>query len=265
MIIIGERINSTRKTIAPAVEAMDAAFIQKEAKDQAEAGAHYIDVNVATMMEKECERMEWAIKTIQGVVDLPICIDTPSPEAMKVGLMTAKGKTIMSSITGEEKKLAQYLPLLNEHGCSVIALCMDDTGMPETAEQRFAIGARLVEWLGKAGKKEEEMFIDPLVRPISSGERYGRIVLETISRLKKEFPEVHVVCGLTNVSFGLPQRKNLNQSFLVLCMGAGLDAVIVDPTDAKLMALMLAADALLGNDEFGLKYLGAHRAGKLVV
>jgi 5-methyltetrahydrofolate--homocysteine methyltransferase len=142
---------------------------------------------------------------------------------------------------------------------------MDDTGMPETAGQRLAIGARLVEWLTKIGKKEEEIFVDPLVRPVSTGERYGKVVLETISGLKAEFPGVHVVCGLTNVSFGLPLRKNLNQSFLILCMGAGLDAVILDPTDAKQMSLLLAADALLGNDEFGLKYLAAHREERLVV
>lgn len=265
MIIIGERINSTRKTIAPAVEGKDASFIQKEAQEQATAGANYIDINVATMMERECERMEWAIRAVQEVVDLPICIDTPDPEAMKVGLATAKGKPIMSSITGEKKKLEAYLPLLKEHDCSVIALCMDDTGMPETAEQRFEVGARLVRDLTRAGKKEEEIFIDPLVRPVSTGGHYGKVVLETISRLRAEFPAVHVVCGLTNVSFGLPLRKNLNQSFLVLCMGAGLDAVILDPTDAKLMSLLLATDALLGSDEFGLKYLSAHREGRLVV
>lgn len=264
MIIIGERINSTRKTIAPAVEAKDTAFIQKEAQDQAAAGASYIDVNVATMMEQECERMQWAIKAIQEVVDLPICIDTPNPEAMKVGLATGKGRSIMSSITGEKKKLEAYLPLLKEHDCSVIGLCMDDTGMPETAEQRFEIGARLVNDISGVGKKMEDIFIDPLVRPISTGPDYGKVVLGTISRLKQEFPSVHVVCGLTNVSFGLPLRKNLNQSFLVLCMGAGLDAVILDPTDAKLMSLLLAADALLGNDEFGLKYLAAHREERLV-
>jgi 5-methyltetrahydrofolate--homocysteine methyltransferase len=265
MIIIGERINSTRKTVAPAVEAKDVAFIQKEAKDQAAAGAHYIDVNVATMMDQECERMEWAIKAVQEATQLPICIDTPSPEAMKVGLMTAKGKAIMSSITGEKKRLETYIPLLKEHDCAVLALCMDDTGMPETAEQRFAVGAKLIGEITKTGKKEEDVFVDPLVRPVSTGSHYGTVVLETISRLKAEFPGVHVVCGLTNVSFGLPLRKNLNQAFLVLCMGAGLDAVILDPTDAKLMSLLLAADALLGNDEFGLKYIAASREERLVV
>lgn len=123
----------------------------------------------------------------------------------------------------------------------------------------------MVKDLTRAGMKEEEIFIDPLVRPVSTGGHYGKVVLETISRLRAEFPAVHVVCGLTNVSFGLPLRKNLNQSFLVLCMGAGLDAVILDPTDAKLMSLLLATDALLGSDEFGLKYLSAHREERLVV
>lgn len=265
MLIIGERINSTRKSIAPAVKERNAALIQEEARKQAEAGAHYIDCNAAAAVtpEEEPEALCWLVETVQAAVDLPISIDSPNPDAIEVALKVHRGTPIVNSITGEKEKFDRLLPLILEHKTKVIALCMDDEGMPKTGEDRIRIGLRLIERLLAAGVPEDDLIVDPLLLPVSVDSQHGNYALQAIAEFKRNYPNVKVSFGLTNVSFGLPERKWLNRAMLVLAMGAGLDCVICDPTDQDLMALLLAAEALLGKDEFCANYLSAARAGKL--
>lgn len=261
MLIVGERINTSRKAIGPAVVNRDVAFIQNEAKMQFEAGATHIDVNAGTLVYEEPEALEWLVKTVQEAVDAPLCIDSPNPKAIEKALKVHKGKALINSITAEKERFNAILPLVKEYGCSVVALCMDDSGMPETADDRLRIVKVLVDDLTKEGIKPDDVYFDPLVKPISTGSTFGVEVLDTIRGIVKDFPGFHTICGLSNISFGLPNRKLLNQAFLVMCAGAGMDSFIIDPLDQRLMANLIAARALAGMDDYCMGYLTAHRKG----
>lgn len=264
MLIIGERINSTRKSIAPAVRERDAAFIQEEAKKQADAGAHYLDCNAATVgREEEPEALCWLVRTVQAAVDLPVSLDSPNPDAIEAALRVHRGTPIINSISAEQEKLERLLPLVRDHHAKVIALCMDDEGMPRTSEDRVRIGLRLIARLMVAGVPEEDMIVDPLLMPISVDSQHGLHALQAIEQFKRHYPNIRVSVGLTNVSYGLPERRWLNRAVLLLAMRAGLDAVICDPTDHDLMSMLLAAETLLGRDEFCANYLAAARSGRL--
>ncbi|MCO1604548.1 methyltetrahydrofolate cobalamin methyltransferase [Desulfosporosinus nitroreducens] len=262
MLIIGELINTSRKAVKPAVEQRDVAFIQELAKKQVESGAHYVDVNCGTMVHDEVETMEWLVRTIQEVVSAPLCIDTPRTEAMEAGLAAVKnGQPMVNSITAEKERYATVLPLVLKYKAKVVALCMDDTGVPTSAEQRIAIVKKLVGDLTAAGVPEDDIYLDPLVTPISTGDNCGNDVLDTVRFIRQEYPKVHAACGLSNISYGLPNRKILNQAFMIQTMVAGMDAYILDPLDKAMMGFVYASQALLGQDAFCMQYLTEHRKG----
>lgn len=262
MLIIGELINTSRKAIREAVEARDAAYIQKIALAEAEAGADYLDVNCGTQVYNEVETMAWLVNTVQEAVQKPLCIDSPNPLAIAKGLSLAKyGQPMINSITAESARFAQILPLVLEYKAKVVALCMDDTGMPETADDRMRVVANLHHKLTAAGVAEDNIFFDPLVKPVSTGDLAGMEVLETVERISKEYPNVHKVCGLSNVSYGLPNRKVLNQMFMVQTMSMGMDSYILDPLDKTMMGFVYASQVLLGKDSYCMNYLTAHREG----
>lgn len=266
MIIIGEKINSTLKAVRPAIEAYDAEAIVDLAKKQYDAGAEYIDINAGIFVEDEPERLAWLAKTVQDAIGAPLTIDSPSAEAIKKALEANKNpKVMINSITDEPKRFNEILPLVAEYKTGIIALCMDETGMPETVKERLTIAERLIEKLTKEGVPIGNIFIDPLVRPISTGDHYGNVAIETIREVKKEFPEAHIACGLSNVSFSLPARKLVNQAFLVAAIGAGMDGAIIDPLDKRLMSMLYASEALFGRDSYCMNYLKKFRAGELEV
>lgn len=264
MIIVGERINTSRKAIAPAVEAKDGTLIQQEAVKQLEAGAQYIDVNCGTMVDEEPEYLEWLVQTVQEATGGGLCsLDSPNPAALERALQAHRGKPLINSITAEKERLEAILPLVRDYKTGIVALAMDDQGMPETAGERFEIAAYLVERLTKTGVALDDIYLDPMVRPVSTGGHYGRVVFETISRIKREFPGIHTICGLSNISYGLPARKLINHTFLVMATMAGLDAAILDPLDKRLISLLYASEVLLERDEYALNYISAFREGKL--
>ncbi|MCL2421580.1 MAG: methyltetrahydrofolate cobalamin methyltransferase [Defluviitaleaceae bacterium] len=266
MIIVGEKLNSTLKAIRPAMESRDEAKIIDLAKRQTEAGASYIDLNAAMFGDAEVEIMEWLVNTVQGAMDTPLTFDSPNPEAIKRGLKVNKNpKPMINSITAEKERFEGMSPILSEYEASVIALCMDDSGMPETADDRFRIAESLINDLTKLGMKLEDIYIDPMVRPVGTGSHYGIVALDTIRSVKQKFPEVHIMCGLSNISFGLPARKLINQVFLVSCLNAGMDGAILDPLDKKLMSFLYAGEAVLGLDDFCVNYLEKFREDELVV
>lgn len=266
MIIIGEKINSTLKSIRPAMENYDASAVRELAVKQADAGATYIDVNAGMFYEDEPERLEWLVRTVQTAVEKPLAIDSPNPAALEKALRANKsGKPIINSITDEKERFGHVLPLAVEFNTGIIALCMDDGGMPETYEDRVFIADRLLGKLTKAGIAPADIFIDPMVRPIGTGSHYGMVAIETIRKVKAEFPDVHIACGLSNISFGIPARKVMNQAFLVAAMTAGLDGAILDPLDKKLMTILYAAEALLGMDEYCMNYITKFREGELEI
>lgn len=266
MIIIGEKINSTLKAIRPAMENYDTATIQELAKKQYDAGASYIDVNAGMFLDDEPERLVWLINTIQEVSDAPLAIDSPNPKAIEAGLKANKNpKPIINSITDETLRFNAVMPLAVQYNTGIVALCMDDEGMPETIDQRVAIAERLIEKLTKEGLSLNDIYIDPMIRPIGTGSQNGIVAIETIRKVKTEFPEVHITCGLSNISFGIPARKLMNQAFLVAAMAAGMDGAILDPLDKKLMSFIYATEALLGIDDYCMNYLTKFREGEIEV
>jgi len=265
MIIIGEKINATRKAIAAALEARDAAHIRKIAVQQAQAGATHIDVNGGDPRPgREAENMAWLMEVVQGATDLPVAVDTADPQAAKVGLAAAKAKPILNSVSLEAHRLEKMLPIAAERDCMVIALLMSDGGTPCGVDDRLRSAEALLGKLAGAGKKLDEIIVDPCFLPVSAEASSGRMVIDAIARIRANWPDVHIGGGLSNISFGLPQRKVVNLAAVAQCIYAGMDAAIVDPCVPGMVGMMLAAEAVAGRDEFCMNYVMAGREGKLV-
>lgn len=262
MFIIGELINATRKKVGAAVEKRDAEFIRDLAQRQAAAGADMLDVN-GGVPGREAESMEWLINVVQEATDLPLSVDSSDSEVVRRGLLLCKQRPVVNSITDEPARLDALLPVLKERRARVIALCLSSAGMPSGVDDRVETASRLVDRLTREGLELDDIFVDPCVVPISTGPEHGAAVLEAVGCIKQRYPGVHTSVGLSNVSFGVPARKLMNEVFLMLLMARGLDAAILDPCDRQLMANVAAAEALLGRDEFCAQYLRAFRAGKL--
>ncbi len=250
MLIVGELINTSRKAVKTAVDTGDAAAIQEIARNEAEAGAHYIDVNCGTMISKEEQMMEWLVKVVQErVTDTPLCIDSPNCRALQAGLkLHRNGQPMINSITAQEERFSQVIPLVLEYKAKVVALLMDDAGMPDTYERRKEITDRLIPRLIKDGVPAGDIYVDPLIKPISTGTDAGQEVLQTLAYIGHEYPDVHTICGLSNISFGLPNRRVLNRIFCIETMTMGMDSFILDPLDKKLVGDIYAGAALLGKD-----------------
>jgi 5-methyltetrahydrofolate--homocysteine methyltransferase len=263
MIIVGERINASRKRIARALEERDAARIEKEARRQAECGASYIDVNAGTSVAREAEDLKWLAGVVAGAVELPLCVDSANPAALDAALpLNRHGRPMINSITAETERIEGILPLVTKYNASVVALTMDDSGMPEDAGGRVAVAEALRGRLGAAGVPDGDIYFDVLVRPVSTDPAQAAHCLEAVRRIRERFPEVHFMCGMSNVSFGLPKRKILNRTFLTLLIAAGQDGVILDPTETDVAAALYATRALLGRDEYCMEYITADRAGR---
>jgi len=265
MLIVGENINTSRKRISEAVEHKDAAFIGNAAKRQADAGAHYIDVNTGTFVDRETEYLCWLVETVQNAVDLPLCLDSPSPGALSEALKYHRGEPMINSISLEKDRFNAMMPVVTAQPCRIVALCMAETSMPVTADERLRAGAELIEKLTVEGVALENIFMDPLVQPVSVDTHVGHAFLDAIKMIMKDFPGVNTICGLSNVSFGLPARRLINRTFLSMCALRGLSAAILDPTDSSLMATLLATEMLLGRDEYCEKYIDAYQGGFLNV
>jgi len=264
MIIIGERINSTRKPITAALEARDTDLILHEARCQWDAGADYLDVNTAMMRAAEPEVMAWVIEMIQGEIpNSLVAIDSANPAAVEAGFKVHKGRPLLNSINGEKQRMDALIPLIREYNPRVIGLTINDEGVTQDADKRYHIGAELIELLVKNEIGLDDIFIDPLIFPVSAELQAGNTSLAIISRLKQNYPGIHIVCGLSNISFGLPERRLINQIYMVLAMGQGLDAAIIDPLDRRMMASIITATTLLGQDKVCRNYLKAYRRGDL--
>ena len=259
MIIVGELINASRKKIAPAIEARDADAIQQVAKAQEEAGADYIDVNAGVFVGKESDYLKWLVQTVQAVCTKPCCIDSPDPKAIEAALALHEGTPLINSISMEKERLETLLPVVAGSGARVVALCMSDDGMPETADQRIAIAEKLINTLVKNNVALEDIFVDPLVQPLSTNVSYGLEFMKAVEQIMTRFSGVHTVCGLSNISFGLPERKFLNQTFVTQAILRGLDGAIINPLDKRIMACIIAAEAMAGKDDYCMNFLTAYR------
>jgi 5-methyltetrahydrofolate--homocysteine methyltransferase len=261
--IIGESINSTIHEVGKAISNRDGAFIAKLARKQVTAGADMLDINVAVAEGNETDNLVWAVSVVQEAVDVPLVLDSGNPDALKAALKVHRGRSIISSISGEERKLTALLPLAATHDCDVVLLCLSDKGIPKTADGRYAVARFLVEQAIQKGIEPESLYIDPLVMAVGSDWQAARVALETLHLIRQELPRVHTVAGISNVSFGMPHRSLLNRTLLAMAMAQGLSACMVHVADKALMGTLQTADTLMGNDTYCSDYLEAYHAGKL--
>ncbi len=261
MIIVGELINASRKSVREVIEKQDDAGIIKIAQAQKDNGAHYIDVNAGVFVGQEPEFLKRLVATVQGAVETPCCIDSPDPKAISAALAVHKGTAMINSISLEKKRYDTLLPLVVESQSKVVALCMSDQGMPETADQRMRVADKLVNGLVQKGVPIGDIYVDPLVQPVATNNTFGIEFLQTIDRITQTFKGVHTMCGLSNISFGLPERKFINQTFMVMAIAKGLDGAIVNPLDKRMMGCITTAEMLIGRDTYCMNYLKAYRSG----
>jgi 5-methyltetrahydrofolate--homocysteine methyltransferase len=263
MLIIGERINSSRAPIADAISSRNADFIQNEAKAQAKAGATYIDLNTGSFIGEEAKHLKWLIGVVQECIDHPLCIDSPDQKVIKEVLPAVKAAPMINSITLEPDRLKGILPLVVEYKCKVIGLCQTQDSIAESTEDKVELASQLVEKVTAFGISIDDLYIDPLLYPIGTNTESARVTLDAIEQIMKKFPGVHTTCGLTNISYGLPNRKLVNRTFLVAAIGRGLDSAIIDPTDKKLYGVLKTALMVMGKDEFCMEYISAFKADRL--
>ncbi len=262
--VIGERINTSRKRVLAAVADRDAEYIMDDVKKQEAAGAHFIDVNAGARIGHEHEDMKWLVDTVQPVTSLPLCLDSPDPEVLEAAFRQVEKEPMINSISLEKERYEAMMPFLEGKACKVVALCMDDTGMPSSSEDIFGRAKALLEALESIGFNQGGVYLDPLIQPVSTDTGKGLMVLDAVKKIREHFPEVHITGGLSNISFGLPQRKIINRAFVSLMMGAGMDSAIMDPLDSAVMATIKTTEMLLGGDNFCMNFLKGVRSGDIV-
>ncbi len=261
MIIIGEKINGTRKLVKEAIAVKNADFIKDLALRQVNAGVDFLDVNAGTSPEKEPEDMIWLVNTIQEVTDTVLCLDSANPEALKAGFTVVNKTPMINSLSGEKLRIDGVLPLACEHQTELIVLTCDDDGIPTTVEKRMEILEKLIAMTREGGLPDSKLHIDPLVGTVSTDTESGNMAFEAMRRILEKYPDVHITGGLSNISFGLPLRSSVNQAFAVLAIAAGMDSAIVDPENEDLKNIIYAADVVLGKDRFCGRFTKAFRAG----
>ena len=261
MIIIGEKINGAIPSMAKAIAEKDEGHIKELAITQAEAGATFIDVCASTDVSIELETMKWLIDLVQDVTDTPIAVDSPDGEICAKAIEFCKRPGLVNSVSMEGDKIAQVFPAIADTPWECVALLCDDTGIPKSGEQRLKVFADIMEQAKAYKIDPSRLHIDPLVEMLCTSEDGINTVLEVIREIKQQYPTIHVTGGASNISFNLPARKFVNQAFLVLAMGAGMDSAIINPLHKHMMGLIYATEALKGNDEYCMEYIEGYRDG----
>jgi cobalamin-dependent methionine synthase I len=261
MQIIGEKINGTRKRVANAIKERDADAIRDLAVRQAEAGATWLDVNAGTHPDQEPDDLIWLIENIQAVTDTALCLDSANPDALNIAIKAVNKTPMINSISGEQDRLDNILPIVAEHGCQVIALAMDDKRIPEKSSERMVVVHKIMKATREAGVSDDHVYVDPLLMTIGTKTDSALIAMDTMRSILAEYPDVHLTIGLSNISFGLPARAQINRTFMTLAIQAGLDSAIMDPLNKEMRAAILTAELVLGRDRHCLNYVRASRTG----
>jgi 5-methyltetrahydrofolate--homocysteine methyltransferase len=258
-VIIGERINPTgRKKLAAEMAAWDFERVRTDAIAQVEAGAQMLDVNAGIPLADEPAILAEAIRIVQGLVDVPLSIDSSVMAALEAGLKAYKGKALVNSVTGEEERLEMVLPLVKEYGAAVIGISNDETGISEDPDERFRIAKKIIERAEAYGIPRQDVLIDPLAMPVGAMPLAGRTLFKIVRRVHEELG-VNTVCGASNISFGLPDRPTLNSTFLAMAIASGMNCAITNPLEADIRKTVLAANVLMGVDENCQAWLSAQR------
>lgn len=262
LIIIGEKINGAIPSVGKAIANKDAEFIKNLAKTQSEAGADFIDVCASVGDSIELETMKWLIDLVQEVTDIPISIDSPNARTCAEAIKFCNKPGLINSVSMEGNKIEIVFPLIADTKWQCVALLCDDTGIPKTGKKRLDVFAEIIKKAIDYNISPIRLHIDPLVQMLCTSEDGINTVTDVMKEIKTQYPNIHVIGGASNISFNLPARKLVNQAFIVLAINAGLDSAIIDPTNKDLMGMIYATDALLGNDEYCMEYIGAYRKGK---
>ena len=263
MKIIGEKINGTLKLVQKAILERNSEYIQNLAVKQVDAGVDWLDINAGTHPDRETEDLTWLISCVQEITDVPLCLDSANHDPLAAALDIIGKTPMVNSISLEKNKIDTILPLVAENGCDVIALAMNEHGIPENTEKRLHIIRELLSITREHGISDDRVYIDPLVMAASTNIQNGSYVLDTIRISREEFPEVHFSVGLSNISFGLPLRSLVNQTFMALAISFGLDTAILDPLDRDLRGTMLAAELILGRDRHCQQFSRAYKKGSI--
>jgi 5-methyltetrahydrofolate--homocysteine methyltransferase len=261
MIIIGEKINGSIPSMAKAIAERDEDYIRGLAQKQADAGAAYIDVCASTAADIELDTLKWLIGLVQEATETPIAIDSPSAQVCAEAIKFCGKPGMINSVSMEGDKVERIFPLITGTPWNCMALLSDDTGIPRTAEKRLEVFDALMKKAAHYGIATERLYIDPLVEMLCTSEDGISKITAIMKKIKELYPTIHLTGGASNISFNLPARKYINRGFIILAMNAGLDSAILDPLNKDMMGLIYATEALLGQDEFCMDYIGAFREG----
>ncbi|MCX8117729.1 MAG: dihydropteroate synthase [Desulfobacterota bacterium] len=266
MLIVGESINGTIPKVGEAILNRDETFLKQLARTQYECGAHFLDVNAGVASGHEVRDLPWLVDLVQQEVPIPLMIDSANPEALASALQVYRHSEppILNSISGEQAKWDRLFPLVIERRCKVVVLLMDDQGIPKSLEEKLTIAQRLYKKLVDAGLPPDHVFFDILVLSIAVEPEAALVALKTMQTIRSHFPNAHLICGVSNVSMGLPARRLINRTFLTMALASGLDTLLIDVRDQALMSSLYAAKALLNEDPYCLEYLKAYREQKLL-
>jgi 5-methyltetrahydrofolate--homocysteine methyltransferase len=246
--MIGERINPTgRKVLAAEMAAGNFSRVESDTLAQLAAGAHMLDVNAGIPLADEPAILAKTIQLVQSITDVPLSIDSSIVAALEAGLAVYKGKPLVNSVTGEEERLEQVLPLVKKYGAAVVAISNDETGISEDPDVRFAVAKKIVQRAADYGIPVSDIVVDPLVMPIGAINQAGVQVMRLLGRLKNEL-KVNTTCGASNVSFGLPAREGISAVFLSMAIGAGLTSAIMNPMHVEIVKACMGADVMMGHD-----------------
>ncbi|TGE31475.1 methyltetrahydrofolate cobalamin methyltransferase [Desulfosporosinus sp. Sb-LF] len=262
MIIIGEKVNGTIPSVAKAIASKDADFIRNLAKAQSEAGAAFIDVCASVEDSIELETMKWLIDLVQEVTDTPIAIDSPNVRICAEAIKFCNKPGLINSVSLEGDKIEVIFPIIADTQWECVALLCDDTGIPQNAEKRLEVFAGIMKKAKESNIDPSRLHIDPLVQMLCTSEDGINTVVAVTKEIKKQYPKIHITGGASNISYNLPTRKLVNQAFIVLGMNAGMDSAIINPLNRDMMGMIYATEALLGQDEYCMEYIGAYREDK---
>ena len=247
-VVIGERINPTgREALAAELAGGNYARAEQDALAQVQAGAHVLDINAGVSKGDEAKIMADLVALVQSLTDVPLCIDSSSMEALDRGLAAYQGKALVNSVTGEEQRLETVLPLVKKYGAAVIAICKDEQGISQDPDERFSVAEKILERARDHGVDPADVVVDPLVMPVGVVNDAGRTALRVVARVRQELG-LNTVCGASNASFGLPDRRGLNAAFLAMLVGAGLTSAILNPLHREVLDSIAAAETLAGVD-----------------
>lgn len=265
MIIIGEKLNGAIPAVKKAIEEKDDCFIRDRAIAQSEAGADFIDVCAGTAPAIELKTLEWMIDIVQEAVDTPLCIDSPDPEILKSVFPRCKKPGLVNSMSGEGNKMEILLPLFKDADpkWELVIMTCDNKGIPDTVEKKVELTKRMVEEAKRFDLTPDRIHIDPCIMALSTDNLSFMNFKEEIAAIRAIYPDIHITSGLSNISFGLPVRKLMNQNFMTLSMFVGMDSAVLDPLSRDLMGAIYATEALMGNDKLCRNYSKAYRKGKI--